>query len=552
MNGEYKYVLNNESDAVQGLDAKSGGTGTDTFTIIAKDERGETTEITITVDVKGKNDEPTLSVDKVLSVREGADADSDSGTATGLDKDTGELLQYGFGKDDDGNVITKTTVKDADGNAYGTLTVDKNGKYTFTLDNTSDAVKALNPGELKELTQKLHVYDTTGLSSEATITIDIIGANTAPENLNLTPSEDNQPLIEGATGTYSGTAHATDIDAGSSAPTYGFLVGGKIVQSFTGEYGTFTIDATTGKYTYTLDKDTDNSKLNALAEDQPGTDTVQIVAVDGYGAQSRPESVTVNIKGTNDAPVIAVDTTNGMNGSFTFSDVDADDTHSVTFDGLKGSTGADIKITGKGEFSVYEDGKTIGTLKVTEFSDGPNGKVVYEFIPDKAYTDGIERGEGVELHFKLSVDDGNTDGKVEGTTEHTFTVTSSNEAPTVGDATESNNGSLAITDGDTVSTVKVEFGKDSITLGKGESLTLNDVTFTYDGSNLTYAVAEGVTNGMKPGASDSLSFSVTLDDGHGDYNRSYEQYENNDIDYADYSTDHRDNNYRNFEKKKTS
>ncbi len=40
---------------------------------------------------------------------------------------------------------------------------------------------------------------------------------------------------------------------------------------------------------------------------------------------------------------------------------------------------------------------------------------------------------------------------------------------------------------------------------------------------------------------------LMLDDGHGDYNRSYEQYENNDIDY---STDHRDNNYRNFEKKK--
>ncbi|CAK7037109.1 hypothetical protein [Phascolarctobacterium sp.] len=43
---------------------------------------------------------------------------------------------------------------------------------------------------------------------------------------------------------------------------------------------------------------------------------------------------------------------------------------------------------------------------------------------------------------------------------------------------------------------------------------------------------------------------LLLDDGHGDYNRSYEQYEKNDTDYADYSTDHRDNNYRNFEKKK--
>lgn len=40
-----------------------------------------------------------------------------------------------------------------------------------------------------------------------------------------------------------------------------------------------------------------------------------------------------------------------------------------------------------------------------------------------------------------------------------------------------------------------------------------------------------------------------FDDGKGDYNRSYEQ-NNDDFDYADYSTDHRDNNYRNFEKKK--
>jgi len=37
------------------------------------------------------------------------------------------------------------------------------------------------------------------------------------------------------------------------------------------------------------------------------------------------------------------------------------------------------------------------------------------------------------------------------------------------------------------------------------------------------------------------------DDGHGDYNRSYEG--NYDIDYADYSTDHMDNNYHNFTKK---
>ena len=40
-----------------------------------------------------------------------------------------------------------------------------------------------------------------------------------------------------------------------------------------------------------------------------------------------------------------------------------------------------------------------------------------------------------------------------------------------------------------------------------------------------------------------------FDDGHGDYNRSYER-DYDDFEYADYSTDHRDNNYRKFEKKR--
>ena len=42
---------------------------------------------------------------------------------------------------------------------------------------------------------------------------------------------------------------------------------------------------------------------------------------------------------------------------------------------------------------------------------------------------------------------------------------------------------------------------------------------------------------------------LSLDDGHGDYNRSYER-SDDDFDYADYSTDHRDNNFRNYEKKR--
>ncbi len=46
-----------------------------------------------------------------------------------------------------------------------------------------------------------------------------------------------------------------------------------------------------------------------------------------------------------------------------------------------------------------------------------------------------------------------------------------------------------------------------------------------------------------------LSFTFSCDDGHGDYNRSYDKgYD--DFDYADYSTGKEDNNFRTQQKKK--
>lgn len=47
----------------------------------------------------------------------------------------------------------------------------------------------------------------------------------------------------------------------------------------------------------------------------------------------------------------------------------------------------------------------------------------------------------------------------------------------------------------------------------------------------------------------NLSFPFSCDDGHGDYNRSYDKgYD--DFDYADYSTSKEDNNFRTQQKKK--
>ena len=47
----------------------------------------------------------------------------------------------------------------------------------------------------------------------------------------------------------------------------------------------------------------------------------------------------------------------------------------------------------------------------------------------------------------------------------------------------------------------------------------------------------------------AAAYPFSCDDGHGDYNRSYEK-DYDDFDYADYSTGKEDNNFRTQQKKK--
>ena len=58
-------------------------------------------------------------------------------------------------------------------------------------------------------------------------------------------------------------------------------------------------------------------------------------------------------------------------------------------------------------------------------------------------------------------------------------------------------------------------------------------------------------NGVSGSATHSAIcfFALSCDDGHGDYNRSYDK-DYDDFDYADYSTAKEDNNFRTRQKKK--
>lgn len=176
--GTYTYVLDN--DKANGL--AEGEVVNENFTVQVSDGRGGTAQATVTVNVTGSNDVPTLALGKghLTVADDGANvvegAITDGGTALGDDPDAGHELRYSFGTDDDGHPVTSIT------DEYGTLTIDPDtGEYTYTLDKNSEAVQKLT-GNGDDVTQRVTVVvtDEHGAHAEVPLDITIKGANDVP------------------------------------------------------------------------------------------------------------------------------------------------------------------------------------------------------------------------------------------------------------------------------------------------------------------------------------------------------------------------------------
>lgn len=414
VNGEYVYTLNNADPAVQGLDADHPGK--DTFYITATDEHGKTSTVEITVDVTGKNDPPVLSVDKVLTVREGDPTNSDSGKATAYDADSvdqsGGALRYGLTvpTDDDGNPL-HNAVLNADGsitNDFGTFRVNQDGTYSFDLNNESDAVRALTSGSLTETSVTLTVTDSQGNETSLNVRVDITGTNTAPDlTIELEPNADSPVVENGADSadSLSGSFIAKDVDGTVASVTATDGGYGK-VELVRGENGQWT-------YKYTLDE-----RAEVLGEGERRTDSFTVTVTDAEGATTE-KTVTVHIEGANDAPVIDTATAADNAGSLNFHDVDAKDSHTlyVVVDGVAHEVV---------ENSVTIDGK--GTFSFTENADG---NWAYTFTADPAVQAGMKEGGKEELDFQLKVSDGHDSATSKNLN---VTIDGANKAPQIGQA----------------------------------------------------------------------------------------------------------------------
>lgn len=414
VNGEYVYTLNNADPAVQGLDADHPGK--DTFYITATDEHGKTSTVEITVNVTGENDAPVLSVDKVLTVREGDPTNSDSGQATAYDADSVDqsdgALRYGLTvpTDDDGNPL-HNAVLNADGsitNDFGTFRVTQDGTYSFDLNNESDAVRALTSGSLTETSVILTVADSQGNETSLNVKVDITGTNTAPDlTIELEPNADSPVVENGADSadSLSGSFIAKDVDGTVASVTATDGGYGK-VELVRGENGQWT-------YKYTLDE-----RAEVLGEGEKRTDSFTVTVTDAEGATTE-KTVTVHIEGTNDAPVIDTATAADNAGSLNFHDVDANDSHTlyVVVDGVAHEVV---------ENSVTIDGK--GTFNFTENTDG---NWVYTFTADPAVQAGMKEGDKKELDFQLKVSDGHDSATSKNLN---VTIDGANKAPQIGQA----------------------------------------------------------------------------------------------------------------------
>ena len=522
--GKYIYTLNNADPEVQGLDAKSSIK--EIFTITVTDKHGETTTVDVTVNVKGTDDTPELTLGKVLSVREG-DADAVGDTAVGFDKDIADQghLTYSFGKGADGNPLTEIT------NEYGTFTIDpKTGAYTFTLDNTSETVLKMAAGRLYETFINVTVTDTSGLSDTKELVVNIEGTNTAPV---ITSGEHGviianpAPLVEdGGVSKVTGQVTAREYDEGDHVVAFKFVNDkGELVDSLTGKYGTISIDKD-GNYTYTFN----NGQAQHLGAGEMAAEHFNVVAVDTYGAQTTtPSDLQIQIQGTNDAPVITSPTpvlnltelASGqaeITGTITFNDADkkADGTFYDTHTFSVRPAGA-----AEAENGAAAEGK-YGTLTIDE-----HGNYKYTLT-----SDALGEGDKYTETFTATVDDGNG-GKA--TQTITVNLTGTNDAPVITESHTDNGttGSFIFTDAD----VKADgsfYDTHSFAIsvdGKAHGVTLDSTgthgTVTIDGLgtfelmqgdggnwHYTFTASPEAIAGAALGSLVTHDFQIIVNDGH--------------------------------------
>ncbi len=374
-NGSYTYTVDNSNAAVQAL-RTSANTLQDVFTYTMTDAGGLTSTTEITVTIQGDNDAPVGVNDTATAVEAGGTANGTAGTnPTGnvltndTDVDLGDTktvtgVVAGSQSSASGGVATSVM------GSYGSISIAADGSYTYAVDNSNASVQALRTsGNTIQDVFTYKVADTAGLTSLATITVTIQGANDAPLGVNDTATAVEAGGVSNGTAGTNPTGNVltndTDVDSGDSKSVTAVVAGaqatatGGVASAVTGFYGSINL-AADGSFTYTVDNT--NATVQSLRTSGNTLQDLFTYKVADAGGLTSLATITITIQGANDAPYDVTAGTlsvneNASNGSSvgTVAGLDVDSGESFTYSLIDSAAGR-FAINNAGLITVADGG----------------------------------------------------------------------------------------------------------------------------------------------------------------------------------------------------
>lgn len=427
-----------------------GETLTVTYNVEVDDGHGGSSTQPVTVVITGTNDGPKA----VADVNQGAAVveagnNVDGSPFTGNSLATGNVLANDTDVDiNDTHCVIGVGAGEATGalhngagtitGKYGTLVLNADGSWTYTLDNKNPLTNALAQDERVNDVFSYTVSDNHGATSTTTLTIAITGSNDAPEanaspvaatDTNVGPAiveagvdAHGQPVFGVSQATGNVLTNDFDVDNGDTKAVQGVAAGtaaeplsGGVDTVIVGTYGSVTI-AADGSWTYLLDNK--NPATQALAEGEHGCDVFTYTMRDAAGATSSA-TLTIDVTGTNDAPVATSSVEN------LFGDV----TEDVTLKAVGQLTANDVDHDAALAWSIVgSNAGTYGSLAI----DASSGQWTYTLANGTDGVAGLVQSLGAGEHYDETFTVRVTDNHG-AWTEQTVTVTvhGTNDAPVV-------------------------------------------------------------------------------------------------------------------------
>jgi VCBS repeat-containing protein len=382
-----------------------------TITVRMTDTVGNTADVQVRIAVLDVNEAPTAQDDQAQALEAGGDANATHGLDprgnvldNDSDPDDGDALRVMAVRAGDGGLepsaVTPHSTWEMNGTTiagrYGTLVMGADGSYVYHVDNTNAAVQAAQLGG-EPLTDEFSyvLTDAAGLTSHATLTLTVRGANDAPSQESLM---DEQAAIQDSPFSFTVPAEVfADVDAGDSQSWSATLADGSALPSW------LRFDADAHTFTGTPA----NGDVGALQ--------VRVTVRDAAGAAAHGD-FTLRVDNVNDAPTPAqalADQTATEDAAFRFTvpadpsaDVDAGDTrtwsatladgselpswlsfdadtHTFTGTPANGDVGElQVRVTVRDAAGAAADGDF--TLRVANANDAPTLEVV---MGDQAATE---------------------------------------------------------------------------------------------------------------------------------------------------------------------